>query len=348
MRETVAVLPRLYHVENAISTHGSERFARAYQQVWDEMRIDLSWFFPTVADDQSQSLAQGVSYLMTSLDSSITSLKLREVPFEKWLYHWRIPSQVEHLDIELRISQEDGALKDPVQTCFAVQDWRKHFSALKRLKTLRLSLSCEESYPNQDDWVDMGGPSLYFDDLLTGTQLNEDRLEAAIDELECRKQEGISEAGVIDDCTFPQLESLSLINCRSRDYGLLYLAAMHQTTLRDVEIHRVVFDATALQVSVERLARSCKMYVPNLTHLVLSKIDLYDTEREFWRWEATREAAAAVYRWEKGEGGGGDGLVRCAWDLGGIMEGELGPSYERSQEWYHDETGRWSRTLCQG
>ena len=319
----------------------------AYQQVRDEVRFDLSWFFPTVADDQSQSLAQRVSYLMTSLTGNITSLKLREVPFERWLYHWRIPSQVEHLDIELRISQEDGALKDPVQTCFAVQDWRKHFSALKRLKSLPLSLSGEGLSPNADEWVDMGGPELYFDDLLTGTELSEDHLEAAIDEFGYRKQEGISEAGVINDCTFPQLESLSLINCTLRDYGLLYLAAMHQTTLRDVEIHRVVFDATPLQVSVEGLARSCKMYLPNLTHLVLSKIDLYDTERDSWSCEATREAAA-VHRWEKGEGGGGDGLIRCAWDLGGIMDGELGPRNERSQEWYHDETGKWSRTSCQG
>ena len=158
MRETIAVLPRLYHVENAISTHESERMVTAYQSVWDEMKIDLSWYFPTVAHDQSRTLAQGVSYLMTSLTSTITSLKLREVPFERWLYHWRIPSQIQHLDLELRISHEDGTLEDPAQTRFAVQDWRDQFSRLKRLKTLRLSLSCEGLLPNEAEWFDMGGP----------------------------------------------------------------------------------------------------------------------------------------------------------------------------------------------
>lgn len=113
MRETMAVLPTLYHVENSVSTHGPERTAMAYQKIWDEMGIDLSGNFPTVTNDQSDTLGRGVSYLMTSPTISITSLKLREVPFENWLYHWRIPDQVVHLDIELRISQEIGNSRGP-------------------------------------------------------------------------------------------------------------------------------------------------------------------------------------------------------------------------------------------
>ncbi|KAL9133470.1 MAG: hypothetical protein Q9175_005343, partial [Cornicularia normoerica] len=244
MRETVAVLPSLFHVENAVSTHVSARTAMAYQKVWDEMGRDLSGYFPSVSDDQSDTLAKGVSYLMTSLSDNITSLKLREVPFENWLYHWRIPDQIVHLDIELRIGQESGVLKDPAQTCFAVQDWRKHFAALKRLKTLRLRLSSEGLHPNENEWFDMGGPKLYIDDLLTGNELSEHRLEAAINELGYRRREGISEAGVINNCTFPQLESLTLIDCPLRGDGLLYLAAMHQQTLQTLELHRVVFNVS--------------------------------------------------------------------------------------------------------
>lgn len=108
---------------------------------------------------------------------------------------------------------------------------------------------------------------------------------------------------------------------------------MHEATLREVEMHRVVFDAFPIQVSVQGLVESCKSFLPNLTHLVLSKIDLYDTDpRETWNREAreeAREEAASVYRWDKEEGGGGDGLVRYAWDLGELVEGELG--YERDQ-----------------
>lgn len=352
----MAVLPRLHHVENAISTHDSERMARAYQSVWDEMKIDLTWYFPTVAHDQSQTLSQGVAYLMTSLTSQITSLKLREVPFERWLYHWCIPTHIEHLDLELRITQEDGIrnmLKDPVETRLAVQDWRVHFSTLKSLKTLRLSLSCEGLSPNQDEWFEMGGPNLYFDDLLSGIELSNEYLEAAIDELEDRKDQGISEASVIDHCTFPQLESLMLFNCPLREHGLLYLAAMHKDTLREVEMHRVVFDAITTQVSVQGLAEACRRSLPNLAHLVLSKIKLYDTEsRDPCNGETgqeAREEAAAVYRWDKKEGGGGDGLVRCAWDLGGLVEGVLlGFEGDRSQERCHNQSGRCYRTTCPG
>ena len=67
----------------------------------------------------------------------------------------------------------------------------------------------------------MGGPGLYFDDLLIGSELSDGYLEAAMNELEDRKDEGISQAGVIEKCTFPQLESLKLINCPLREYGLL-------------------------------------------------------------------------------------------------------------------------------
>ena len=196
----------------------------------------------------------------------------------------------------------------------------------------------------------MGGPDLYIDDLLTGSELSDEYLEAAIDELEYRKDKGISEAGVIDDenCTFPQLESLTLFNCPLREYGFLYFATMHNATLRNVEMHRVGFDATPFRVTVEGLAESCKRWLPNLTRLFLSKIDLCDAEGESWSREA-RDEAGSVYRWDKEEeeGGGGDVLVGYAWDLGKLVEGELGLGHERAQQWWHDETGRCSRTTCQ-
>lgn len=325
MRETMAVLPRLYHVENAISTHETERLAMAYQQVWDEIGIDVSSYFPTPAYDQSETLSAGVSYLMTSLANNITSLRLREVPFQNWLYHWRIPEQVKHLEIELKIGQDWGVLRDPVHMCFAVQDWRKQFATLKHLRTLRLSLSTGGLHPNEDEWFGMGGPVLYMDDLLTGTELSEDRLETLIDELEYRKQEGTSEAGVINACTSPHLGSLTLINCPLREDGLLYLSAMHQQTLQNLELHRAVFPGAPGQVAVTGVATKCIEYLPNLTHLALSKIGLYDPDGIFSDWNVGEEVAA-VYRWAREEGSGSEDLVRYAWDLGGMVEGELGAS----------------------
>ncbi len=47
-------------------------------------------------------------YVMISSTKQTTILKLLEVPFENWLYHWRIPDQVKHLDTEVRIGQEFG------------------------------------------------------------------------------------------------------------------------------------------------------------------------------------------------------------------------------------------------
>ena len=94
-------------------------------------------------------------------------------------------------------------------------------------------------------------------------------------ELEYRKQEGMGEAGVINDCTFPQLESLILINCPLREDRLFYIAAMHQETLRTLELHRLVFIGTPGPTSVENLADICKDFLPSLMHLALSKIGPY-------------------------------------------------------------------------
>ena len=84
-----------------------------------------------------------------------------------------------------------------------MHDWRKQFAASKRLNILRLSFLCEGLYPKGDEWFDMAGPNLYFDDLLTGTEISEGPLEVAITELERRQEMGISEAGVINHCNFP-------------------------------------------------------------------------------------------------------------------------------------------------
>ena len=71
MLEKNVALPQVYHVENAVSFRGSERTARAYQQVWDEMGIGLSGHFPTISDNQSDILRRGVSHLMTVLTNKI-------------------------------------------------------------------------------------------------------------------------------------------------------------------------------------------------------------------------------------------------------------------------------------
>ena len=192
MRETIALLPSLSHVENAVSTHETERTATAYQKVWNEMGRDLSGYFPTVSDDRSDTLAKGVSYLMPCLPCTITSLILREVPFENRLHRHRIPIPIQHLDLELRIDHDEhGTLKDPVQTYDAVHDWRRQSSILKHLKTLRRSLSNGATYPNSQEWLNEGGPNLYVDDLLTGIQISAARLETIVQSLEERKQKGL-------------------------------------------------------------------------------------------------------------------------------------------------------------
>ena len=157
-----------------------------------------------------------------------------------------------------------------------MHDWRKQLEALKCLDTLRLSCASQGLYPNEDEWFAMGGPDLYFEDLLTYNELSEGCFKATIGSLEYRKQKRISKAGVIKDRTFPQLKSLVLIDCPLREDRLFYVAAMHQQTLRTLEIHKVVFNATPGQMSVEGLADICKDCLPNLTHLALSKKDLYD------------------------------------------------------------------------
>lgn len=71
------------------------------------------------------------------------------------------------------------------------------------------------------------------------------------------------------------------------------------------------------------MALKCNEYLPDSTRLALSKIDLYDPKSGFSD-RNVREWVAAVYPRDKEEGGGSDGLVRYAWDLGRMVEGEFG------------------------
>lgn len=86
---------------------------------------------------------------------------------------------------------------------------------------------------------------------------------------------------------------------------------MDQQSLRTLEMHKVVFNATPGQTTVKELADICKDYLSNLTHLALSKIDLYDLYESIPDEDTTKEIPS-VYRWDKGEDGGVDRLVRHA------------------------------------
>ncbi|MCJ1450070.1 hypothetical protein MMC28_000398 [Mycoblastus sanguinarius] len=237
-------LPNVYHVEHTISTHISETLANTYQHLFDEFGYDLTEELPSSYPQAFSPLKKGQNLILRSVATTVTSLILREVPFESTSLSCQIPLHIENLDIDFKIAQENGRVLNASRTERAIQERRIQFSRLKNLKTLRLALTSGQTQPSNFS-VDavLGNPPLYFDDLLTNIPLSEADLLYAVHRIQSYNdsgKEGPSE--VLPKCIFPRLQSLTLVNCPVRNKGLVYLSMMHHQTLKEIALHRVILD----------------------------------------------------------------------------------------------------------
>ena len=131
---------------------------------------------------------------------------------------------------------------------------------------------------------------------------------------------------------------MTLNNCPLRNEGLFYLAAMHQKTLKTLEFCRIILDRALYPMSVSKLADLCEKFLPDLTYLLLSKLNVYHPDG-FQIHSSKEEEIYSFYRWAKREGGGGDGLARHAWDIERIVERESRPVHEGSHGGFEELPG---------
>ena len=240
MREPIAFLPGLSHVANVVSpprnrANGNRR----------PKSLERNGQRPTRLL-QSDILAKGVSYIMPCLPSTITSLKLREVPFRNRLYCHGIQIRITHLDLDLRIDHENGTLRNPLQLYDALHDRRRQFRIPKHLKTLRLSLSHGGLVRESRRYDTTRGG----DRICTSTTRSRTSQSISTARLEQPSSSQISRSEKNDNKVSTKKKNFDLIRTctfpaphipRPTQLTLLYIAATHQRTLRHLESHSVVF-----------------------------------------------------------------------------------------------------------
>ena len=103
-------------------------------------------------------------------------------------------------------------------------------------------------------------------------------------------------------CTFPKLQSLAFVNCLLSLGGLLNIAAMHKTTIKGLELHRVIFDPGHYIDGVADIANICKQHLPNLAYLCLARLLTYSKDYTNPHWDHTGKVEALEYHeWRMGD-----------------------------------------------
>ena len=299
MEETLALLPNLFHVENAVSMH--------YRNALESDYIDLQYICGWAEYKEIQALESGLYVIMTHMGGAITSLKLREVvtQFDNWNYSV-IPSNLQHLNIDYRgswIFSEAPYSEDDHRAIGTIR------STLKRLTQLRsLQLAFASGGDRTKEYAEghsrTSPDPLYIDDFLIDPQNS------------------------VDQSFFPHLRSLRLVNCSLRVRGLQTIAIRHSATLRELELRKLTFNPGYSVKSWSEIGAMCHEALPNLSYLRLAKLITHvmipgveeDSENlpVPVRWNLGLEGATS-YEWIKNGRGSGSDLEmigsKCPWTL---------------------------------
>lgn len=275
--ETLALLPNLFHTENAVSTLYRKHLAETEARLADYDWIDFLDLYEEPEEAQTLALAKGVrgmiSHMPETIASLITSLKLREaLLFDTFAISF--PKHLQHLDLEIRIrlAGEDRFL--PFDYAY---QWRWMLETLSELKSLRLAFACggghyaDEEHSDGHSWMD--SDTFYIDDLL------------------------IDPSDSAGPFFFSRLRSLRLVNCSLRVQGLQTIAMRHSATLKELELSRVTFDPLYCVGSWSEIGAMCHEALPNLTHLRLAKLI---THSPITRFEGKPETMTMPNRWNRG------------------------------------------------
>ena len=107
---------------------------RAYQQLYLNTGLDLDARHPEEGFSLYGFPKLGRRFPLSALTANITSLKLRRVWVGEEAYTFRIPEQIEHLDIEFDNQRHDCYVLRDCELSNILNTWRLHLGRLKQLK----------------------------------------------------------------------------------------------------------------------------------------------------------------------------------------------------------------------
>lgn len=282
----------LRHVENGLSTYCEQKLAEIEYKFLVDEGISIPQGY---RDPGHQHHFRARRIIFNSMTKSITSLKLREISCYDACKAARIPCCLQHLDLEFRTRVE-------------WKDWRQSLRRQRQLKTLRLGLLCRGGRVSEyEEERDLDRRLRYIDDLLADPSNPE------------------------DDCFFPKMTSLELVNCNLRISGLLKIAENNQTKLGKLVLTRVIVEPK-YSGSWREVADMCKGALPGLKYLSLAKVVtspprhfqlrlfVQDFEGKIMPegWRSGLEDARS-YEWTRG-------------DTNGIGHESIGPKYPRTRD----------------
>ena len=212
-----------------------------------------SWQHEFPVEHTKQALALGLQIVLMNVTKNVISLKSRDAPVWLGLETFMIPSNLTHLDFEMRVGRDlrnnfksrKFILKTGTHLP-AARPWRQHLQVMKQLKTLRLGLLQDVKHYPMDGQV---YSNVYFvDDLL------------------------LSLKHPTDHCFFPRLERLELFDCACQLNGLLAFIKNHQQTLKQLILNRIILPPDYSSPSWNEVAAMCKEAVPGLAYLRLTRL----------------------------------------------------------------------------
>lgn len=325
-------LPNLRYLENGVSTYYEEELASREMKLLEDDGITVKQHFdvgfelnedlvyssnypPQCFSDHLASV-RGAKILFCNAIQTITSLKIRSMPFYSKLGVVMVSQNLRCLNLEIlrlsrrgtEIDDQERTLKDSDLPMTAV--WRRYLYRLRQLETLRLGFL----YGGRRDteYLDNFYAIYHLDELL----IDPDNMD--------------------DCCLLPKLKRLELFDSTVRLANLLRVIANHRETLKALTLTRITFE---LEESLRywcEIARMCKEAAPGLTYLRLVKLVtgppkryVHDPEGSLFHgpnadsdlkptpegWRSGLEDAM-TYEWQKGTANGTDREfigIKCPW-----------------------------------
>ena len=311
------LLPNLRHLEHGISTYQQQEFVSIKDKILMDNGVMFLWQHKFPVEQTKEALRLGNHIVLSNITKNLVSLKSRDVLVWLGIQTFKILSNLQHLDLEMRVGRiprhhsDSRKIISKKGSHLAANFWPQGLQTMTQLKTLRLGLL-------QDDSTIKYHAGFRVDDLLVNPQ----NLEVY--------------------CFFPRLERLELFDCTCRLDGLSTFFKKHQQTLKQLVLNRIILSPYYAPPSWNEVAATCKEAVPGLTYLRLTRlvtrhstpfnnnvdegVGVKPTSKEGWR---AGLDDAMTYEWTKGGANGTDmesiGL-KCPWICEDALEGDGGVS----------------------
>ena len=304
------LLPNLRHLEHGISTYQQQEFVSIKDKILMDNGVMILWQHRFPVEQTKEALRLGLQIVHSNITKDLVSLKSRDVPAWLGIQTFKIQSNLQHLNLEMRVGRIPGNRSNSLKII-------SKKGSMTQLKTLRLGVL-------QDDSALRYHVGFRVDDLLVNPQNSKVY------------------------CFFPRLERLELFDCTCRLNGLSAFFKKHQHTLKQLILNRITLSPDYASPSWNEVAATCKEAVPGLTYLRLTRlvtrhstlfnnnvddgVGVKPTSKKSWRADMDD---AMTYEWTKGGANGTDmesiGL-RCPWTSEDALEGDAEDALEGDGE----------------